>query len=65
MSYLSKLRLSRGAGHLATSNQGVAHVARLVGFSNEASFSKAFKRRYGRSPGAFRVHARAEPAWDP
>jgi AraC-like DNA-binding protein/mannose-6-phosphate isomerase-like protein (cupin superfamily) len=54
MSYLTKLRLSRGAGYLSTSSKTVRQVARLVGYDNEASFSKAFKRLYGQSPGGFR-----------
>jgi AraC-like DNA-binding protein/mannose-6-phosphate isomerase-like protein (cupin superfamily) len=54
MSYLTKVRLSRGAGLLSTSSQTVRQVARRVGYDNEASFSKAFKRLYGQSPGGFR-----------
>lgn len=60
ISFLTKVRLSRGAGHLATSNQTVRQVARLVGYDNEASFSKAFKRRYGQSPGGFRSRQRRD-----
>ncbi|MGH9280875.1 MAG: cupin domain-containing protein [Acidimicrobiales bacterium] len=54
IAYLAKVRLSHGAGLLATTRRSVAQVARAVGYDNEASFSKAFKRAYGRSPGAFR-----------
>lgn len=54
IAYVAKVRLSHGAGLLSTSRASVAQVARAVGYDNEASFSKAFKRVYGRSPGAFR-----------
>ena len=54
MAYLTKLRLSQAAGYLATSTKGIAQIARLVGFADEASFSKAFKRVYGQSPSSFR-----------
>ena len=54
-SHLTRLRLSQGAGHLATTSRTIASIARDVGYDNESSFSKAFKRHYGRSPGAFRT----------
>jgi len=52
--YLTRLRLSRAAGYLSTTTKNVRHVARLAGYENEASFSKAFSRAYGRPPGAYR-----------
>jgi transcriptional regulator GlxA family with amidase domain len=54
LSHLTRVRLSRGAGYLATTSRTIAAIARDVGYDNESSFSKAFKRRYGCSPGAFR-----------
>jgi AraC-like DNA-binding protein len=54
ISYLTRLRLTRAAGYLATTTKNVRHVARLVGYDNEASFSKAFSRAYGRPPGDYR-----------
>ncbi|MGB9376828.1 MAG: cupin domain-containing protein [Mycobacteriales bacterium] len=60
LSYLTKLRLSRGAGHLSTSSRTVREIARLVGYDNEASFSKAFSRLYGQPPGSFRSDRAAQ-----
>lgn len=55
LSHLTRVRLSQGAGHLATTSRTIGAIAREVGYDNESSFSKAFKRRYGCSPGAFRT----------
>ena len=55
LSHLSRVRLSRGAGYLATTSRTIGAIARDVGYDNESSFSKAFKRTYGCSPGAFRT----------
>jgi AraC-like DNA-binding protein len=54
MTYLTQLRLRRGAGYLSATTKNVREVARLVGYDNEASFSKAFSRIFGRPPGAYR-----------
>jgi AraC family transcriptional regulator, arabinose operon regulatory protein len=45
----------------------VEDIARLAGYSHVAHFGRAFRERYGRSPGAFReltrdALARADPA---
>ena len=55
MTHLARLRLSGGAGYLTSTSRTIGAIAREVGYDNEASFSKAFKRTYGRSPGAFRT----------
>jgi AraC-like DNA-binding protein/mannose-6-phosphate isomerase-like protein (cupin superfamily) len=54
-SHLTRVRLSQAAGHLATTSRTIASIARDVGYDNESSFSKAFRRHYGCSPGAFRT----------
>jgi AraC-like DNA-binding protein len=59
--YLTRLRLTRAAGYLATTTKNVRHVARLVGYDNEASFSKAFSRAFGRPPGDYRRNLLAAP----
>jgi len=61
ISYLTRLRLTRAAGYLATTTKSVAHVARLVGYDSEASFSKAFSRAFGRPPGDYRRDRFAAP----
>jgi len=55
MTHLTRLRLSGGAGYLWSTSRTIGDIAREVGYDNEASFSKAFKRIYGRSPGTFRT----------
>jgi AraC-like DNA-binding protein len=54
MSYLTGLRLSRAAGYLSATSNSVRQIARLAGYDNEASFSKAFRRAFGRPPGQYR-----------
>ena len=54
MRFLTRLRLSQASGQLITSNETVYAIARRAGYESEASFSKAFKRELGISPGAYR-----------
>jgi AraC-like DNA-binding protein len=61
MAYLTQLRLTRGAGYLSATTKNVREVAHLVGYDNEASFSKAFSRLFGRPPGAYRRELLAAP----
>ncbi len=61
ISYLTRLRLTRAAGYLATTTENVSHVARLVGYDSDASFSKAFSRAFGRPPGDYRRDRFASP----
>ncbi len=43
---------------LAATDQGVAAIARRVGYDAEEAFSRAFKRARGSSPGAWRAARR-------
>jgi AraC-like DNA-binding protein len=61
MRYLARVRLGRAAGYLATSDKTLHEIARLVGYDNEASLSKAFRRSFGSAPGAFRREQLAVP----
>ncbi len=61
MTYLTQLRLRRAAGYLSTTTKNVRQVAHLVGYDNEASFSKAFSRLFGRPPGEYRRDQLAAP----
>lgn len=54
MSYLARLRLSHAAGYLSKTDMTVRQIARLVGYENEASLSKAFRRTFGHAPGEYR-----------
>jgi AraC-like DNA-binding protein len=54
MAFLTELRLRRAAGYLATTTKGLREIAHLSGYEDEASFSKAFSRLFGRPPGEYR-----------
>jgi AraC-like DNA-binding protein len=54
MSYLARVRLGQAAGYLSTTDKTVRQIARLVGYENEASLSKAFRRAFGCAPGRYR-----------
>ena len=65
MAYLAELRLRRAAGYLATTTKSTREIAHLVGYDNEASFSKAFSRLFGRPPGEYRRQRLAVPRQTP
>jgi AraC-like DNA-binding protein len=54
MSYLARVRLGYAAGYLSATDKTVEQIARMVGYSSEASLSKAFRRAFGRAPGEYR-----------
>jgi AraC-like DNA-binding protein len=54
MQYLTEWRLQLAAEQLATSSLKVAAVGAEVGYESEAAFSRAFKRRTGHAPAAWR-----------
>ncbi|RPH64304.1 MAG: AraC family transcriptional regulator [Myxococcaceae bacterium] len=54
MAYLTAWRLQLAARELRTTTASLAEVAGAVGYASEASFSKAFKRHVGVSPGEWR-----------
>ena len=51
---LTRYRLERAAEYLRTTTAGIREIARITGYDSEVSISKAFRRRYGTSPGAYR-----------
>ncbi len=55
MSYLTAWRLQLASRQLRTTDATLAEVAEAVGYGSEASFSRAFKRQVGRSPGEWRA----------
>jgi len=59
--FLTRLRLSQAAGQLITTDETVYAVARRSGYDTEASFSKAFKREFRLSPGAYRRQSVERP----
>jgi AraC-like DNA-binding protein len=54
MRHLTRYRMSRAADYLRATEVGVREIARLTGYDSEVSVSKAFKRQFGMSPGAYR-----------
>jgi AraC-like DNA-binding protein len=52
--HLRAVRLRNAAELLADQPLTVTDVARLVGYRQPSHFVKAFRRRYGTTPGAFR-----------
>ncbi|WP_326834922.1 AraC family transcriptional regulator [Amycolatopsis rhabdoformis] len=61
LEYLTRWRLELGADRLAKTDQGIAAIARAVGYGSEGAFSLAFKRMTGQAPGAYRRHTRGHP----
>jgi AraC-like DNA-binding protein len=59
LTYLSRWRLETAAGLLQDGALGLAEVAARIGYESEAAFSKAFRRRFGAPPGAYRRRAAA------
>jgi AraC-like DNA-binding protein len=59
LAYLSRWRLETAAGLLKDGTLGLAEIAARVGYESEAAFSKAFRRRFGAPPGAYRRRAAA------
>jgi AraC-like DNA-binding protein len=53
--YLTDWRLHVAKDLLATTELGVATIARRVGYDADEAFSRAFKRAYGQSPAQWRV----------
>jgi AraC-like DNA-binding protein len=54
MSYLARVRLGHAAGYLSATDRTVRQIAHMVGYENESSLSKAFRRAFGRAPGEYR-----------
>lgn len=62
MRYCSRWRLHRAAGMLLEDHLTAAEVAFAVGFGSESAFNRAFRRRYGKPPAAWRKHRRGRGA---
>ena len=59
--HLAKIRLSQAAAYLTTTDLTLDAIAARTGYASTASLSKAFKRHFGVSPGAYR-EAHRSPA---
>ena len=63
LGYLTWWRLHRAAAHLRRKDGAtIAMVAREAGYDSDASFGKAFRREFGKSPGEVRREATAGAA---
>ena len=54
MQNLTRYRMARAAEYLRGTSAGIREIARLVGYDSEVSVTKAFRRQFGTSPGAYR-----------
>jgi AraC-like DNA-binding protein len=61
MQYLAHLRLALAASLLATSEVPLIRIAEDVGYQTDTAFSRAFRRRYGVPPAAWRRRHAAAP----
>jgi AraC-like DNA-binding protein len=61
MRYLNKLRLDHAAELLASSNLSISEIARQCGFEDSNYFTRAFRRKFGITPGQWRKKRGTEP----
>jgi AraC-like DNA-binding protein len=52
--YLAALRLDHARDRLIRSSEPVAEIALAAGYSEQSAFTRAFRRRFGETPAAFR-----------
>lgn len=55
--YVDRVRLERAAYRLSVTRDRVIDIALSVGFENHETFSRAFKRRFARTPSEWRLHS--------
>lgn len=60
MEYLARWRMHLATQRLREGQVSVAAIAEQVGYESEAAFAKAFKKRVGFAPGAYRRRPTAE-----
>jgi len=54
--YIQRLRLEKASFRLHTSSLSLTEIAEEIGYQSAHALSKAFKKRFGISPSAFRAH---------
>jgi AraC-like DNA-binding protein len=52
--FIRSIRLQRSAELLNQTDKTISEICYEVGFNDQAYFSRAFKKQYGKSPSAFR-----------
>jgi AraC family transcriptional regulator, activator of mtrCDE len=55
LEFLTEIRLELASRKLRTTSLALMEVAAEAGYQSESSFSRAFRRRFGRPPGALRA----------
>jgi len=60
MGYVRKRRLSLAAGRLVRDQTPLMELALEAGFDSQEAFTRAFKRQFRQTPGAFRESQKAE-----
>lgn len=60
--YLERLRLDEARLRLASGAERLARIAHAVGFSSDDAFRRAFERRFGVTPSAYRSRFAPNPA---
>ena len=60
--YLTDVRLTKAAALLRTRSSTLVEIALSVGYDSDVALSKAFKRRFGIAPGAYRRGIRSSAA---
>lgn len=62
--YLDSVRLSLAVSYLTQTDHKLLYIAQVLGYSEQSAFQRAFKRRFGVTPGEYRLHpvALTEPA---
>ena len=63
MNYLTQWRMVMAANLLRRSNTPLARVAEEVGYQNDTSFSRAFRREYGQPPSTWRRNCMQRESW--
>jgi AraC family transcriptional regulator len=53
--HTSRLALERAAAHLLTDRRAVLEIALESGFDSHEGFTRAFRRRFGLTPSAYRA----------
>jgi AraC-like DNA-binding protein len=62
LAYVTEWRMALAREQLRVGHDGLAAVARSLGYSSEFSFSAAFKRHHGVAPGRWRAELTATSA---
>ena len=53
--YLDRVRLSLAASYLTQTEHKLIYIAQALGYSEQSAFQRAFKRRFGVTPGEYRL----------